>query len=109
NFRLNGQSTPQKDYMIDGKMDEIRISNVIRSADWIRTEYDNQNDPKSFYAIGSEVKDDKLPPTYSNLTESSDPLEIGETEIITINVSDNSGINQVKIEFESANHSMTNI
>ncbi|MHA2282402.1 MAG: DUF2341 domain-containing protein [Promethearchaeota archaeon] len=108
NFRLNGQSSPSKDYMIDGKMDEIRISNVARSADWIRTEFDNQNDPTSFFTIGLEEKDDITPPTYSNLIESSDPLELGETETITINVSDPSGINLVQIEFMGSNHSMNN-
>lgn len=32
----------------NGKIDEVRISNIIRSADWIATEYANQNDPDSF-------------------------------------------------------------
>ncbi|MFW9784959.1 MAG: LamG-like jellyroll fold domain-containing protein, partial [Candidatus Heimdallarchaeota archaeon] len=94
---------------IDGLMDEIRICSVQRSADWIATEYNNQNDPQSFLRIGLEESFDYIPPTYSNLIESSDPLELGNTEIITINVSDPSGINQVKIEFASSNHSMTNI
>ena len=52
---------------------------------------------------------DTTPPSYSNLTESADPLELGSTEIITIDVMDTSGINQVLIEFEVSNHSMTNI
>jgi flagellin-like protein len=40
----------------DGTIDEIRISNVARSADWIKTEYNNQNNTASFFsAIGSEV------------------------------------------------------
>lgn len=36
------------------KMDEIRISNSPKSADWILTEYQNQNNPNSFYSIGAE-------------------------------------------------------
>jgi len=52
---------------------------------------------------------DNLPPSYSNLTESADPLELGATEIITIDVMDPSGINQVLIEFEVNNRSMTNV
>ena len=39
---------------LNGSADEIRISNVIRSADWIATEYNNQGSPSTFYALGSE-------------------------------------------------------
>ncbi|MBP6883887.1 MAG: hypothetical protein KBC06_01495, partial [Candidatus Pacebacteria bacterium] len=36
------------------QFDEVRYSNVIRSAGWITTEYNNQNSPSTFYAVGSE-------------------------------------------------------
>ena len=39
----------------NGTIDEVRISNVARSAEWIETEYNNMNDPSSFYSVGSEV------------------------------------------------------
>ncbi|MFX0024360.1 MAG: LamG-like jellyroll fold domain-containing protein, partial [Candidatus Hermodarchaeota archaeon] len=97
-------------YMFDGIIDEVRISNNIYSADWIKTEYNNQHKPQSFLTIGPEKSLDETPPTYSNLIESSDPLELGNTEVITINVSDPSGINQVQIEFEGSEpENMTNI
>ncbi len=38
----------------DGSMDEIRISQTVRSAEWISAAYNNQNDPSSFYTVGSE-------------------------------------------------------
>lgn len=39
-----------------GEIDELRISTgVSRSVDWIATEYNNQNDPSTFYSIGSET------------------------------------------------------
>ena len=41
-------------YAFAGSMDESRISNVARSADWILTEYRNQSSPSTFYGIGSE-------------------------------------------------------
>ncbi|MFW9820120.1 MAG: LamG-like jellyroll fold domain-containing protein, partial [Candidatus Thorarchaeota archaeon] len=96
-------------YPVDGIIDEPRICVVARSSDWIATEYNNQYQPQSFLTVGPEESFDTTPPTYSNLIESSDPLELGDTEVITINVSDPSGINQVRIEFLDANHSMTNI
>lgn len=40
----------------NGIMDELRISNVVRSADWIATEYANQNSPSTFYTIHPEPK-----------------------------------------------------
>jgi len=37
-----------------GVMDEARVSNVPRSAAWIQTEYNNQNDPSAFFAVQTE-------------------------------------------------------
>jgi hypothetical protein len=104
-----GLVAPSSTYDLNGLLDEIRIIKSQRSADWILTEYNNQNDPQSFLTISTEERFDTTPPTYSGLIESSDPLELGDTEIITINITDPSGINQVKIEFMASNHSMTNI
>jgi hypothetical protein len=36
-----------------GNLDEFRVSNVARSADWIATEYNNQSSPGAFYTIGA--------------------------------------------------------
>ncbi len=38
----------------DGLIDEVRISDVARSAGWIAASYYNQNSPGSFYNIGGE-------------------------------------------------------
>jgi len=37
----------------DGSLDEARISDIARSAEWIETAYDNQNNPESFITLGS--------------------------------------------------------
>ncbi|MBE3120857.1 MAG: DUF2341 domain-containing protein [Thermoplasmata archaeon] len=37
-----------------GVVDEVRLSNIARSNGWITTEYNNQNNPLSFYSIGNE-------------------------------------------------------
>jgi hypothetical protein len=37
------------------EVDEVRISNTARSADWITTEYNNQNSPSTFYSVGAAV------------------------------------------------------
>ena len=38
----------------DGAMDELRISKICRSEEWIITQYNNQNDPSMFLSIGPE-------------------------------------------------------
>ncbi|MFX0145577.1 MAG: DUF2341 domain-containing protein, partial [Candidatus Hodarchaeota archaeon] len=47
--------------LYDGKMDEVRISSVARSRNWIRTEYNNQLNPELFYFLSNEIRveDDK--------------------------------------------------
>jgi len=38
----------------DGILDEIRLTQSLRSADWIEAEYNNQNDPSTYLSVGSE-------------------------------------------------------
>jgi hypothetical protein len=38
----------------EGALDEARISNAVRSADWISTEYYNQSAPNTFYSYSAE-------------------------------------------------------
>ena len=38
-----------------GTIDEVRFSNTIRSGDWIKTCYNNQNDPASFYLVDDGI------------------------------------------------------
>jgi len=40
------------------KLDEVRISNIARSADWIATEFNNQDDPNSFYLVSQAKRVD---------------------------------------------------
>jgi ketosteroid isomerase-like protein len=42
-----------------GSVDEVRISKIARSSAWIATEYNNQNNPATFYSVGVE----ETPPT----------------------------------------------
>lgn len=40
---------------LDCRLDEMRLAKIDRSDDWITAEYNNQYDPSTFYAVGSEV------------------------------------------------------
>ena len=39
---------------IKGMIDEVRISNISRSINWISTSYNNQKSPSTFYTMGNE-------------------------------------------------------
>ena len=39
----------------DGLIDEVRISSIARSADWIATEYANESSPSAFYTVEGKV------------------------------------------------------
>ncbi|PIP34038.1 hypothetical protein COX22_01145, partial [Candidatus Falkowbacteria bacterium CG23_combo_of_CG06-09_8_20_14_all_49_15] len=41
-------------YEVTGKLDELRVTNVSRTAGWIRTEYNNQLDINSFLTFAAE-------------------------------------------------------
>lgn len=43
----------------DGLIDEVKVSNTARSADWITTEYNNQSDPSTFYSIEPETAENQ--------------------------------------------------
>jgi hypothetical protein len=56
-FRLNGESPPHYEHMFDGVLDEVRVSRVVRDACWVATNFNNQDDPGSFYSVGGEEED----------------------------------------------------
>ena len=46
------------DFAYTGGLDELRVSSVGRSADWIRTEYNNQSATSTFYTLSSSQTSD---------------------------------------------------
>jgi hypothetical protein len=42
------------DHHFDGLLDEIRVSTIARSPQWIATTYNNQNNPSGFMSLGPE-------------------------------------------------------
>jgi len=51
-----------------GIIDEVRISSTARSIDWLKTSYNNQNNPSAFITLGSE---EGLAPTVSTIAATS--------------------------------------
>jgi hypothetical protein len=54
-----GSGSTQQEW--DGEIDEAHVSNMVRSADWISTEFNNQDDPNSFYSVGSSKEVPETP------------------------------------------------
>ncbi len=50
-----GGNADRNDRWFDGRMDEVRVSNIMRSDAWISTEHNNQSDPDNFYTLGPQT------------------------------------------------------
>jgi hypothetical protein len=50
-----GKEPFQSLYYFSGRFDELRISDKVRSKGWMRTEYNNQSSPSTFYSVSSEA------------------------------------------------------
>ena len=83
------------------------ISNTLGIKNY--TFYANDTNGSWNSASGSINVIDTTNPTLTDLIESADPLELGQTETIQINATDLSGISQVLIEIDSTNYTMVNI
>ncbi|MFX0209630.1 MAG: DUF2341 domain-containing protein, partial [Candidatus Hodarchaeota archaeon] len=65
NLRFGARGDDPPPNYFNGTIDEVRISNIARSAGWIETEYNNQYNPSNFYSIGREYPVSGIPP-YEN-------------------------------------------
>jgi hypothetical protein len=54
NFWVGSESS-NPSYNFGGLMDEVRFSNISRSASWLATEFANQSSPSTFLTLGSET------------------------------------------------------
>jgi hypothetical protein len=53
-FAIGAQdSTGTMKNYLNGAIDEVRVSNIARSSDWISTEFANQSQPSTFYTVGA--------------------------------------------------------
>jgi uncharacterized repeat protein (TIGR01451 family)/uncharacterized repeat protein (TIGR02059 family) len=64
----------------NGDIDEVKISNIARSANWIRTEFNNQNAPGTFHTVGSQTALDQNPPTLETAVASADSVILDYNE-----------------------------
>ena len=77
----------------NGLIDEIRIHSGIKSSGWIQTEYNNQNDPDSFYTVGSPVVIDNTPPDITINSPDDNSLFGSLAPNFNVEINDSSSIN----------------
>ncbi|MFW9830043.1 MAG: hypothetical protein ACFFEY_20920, partial [Candidatus Thorarchaeota archaeon] len=73
------------------------------------TIYTNDTEGNWNSLTNSITVQDTIKPLLTNLIEITDPLELGQTEIIQINITDISTISQVLIEINGGNYTMVNL
>jgi hypothetical protein len=71
---------------LSGILDEIRISNTARSADWITTEYNNQSATSTFYTMGAQTALDATAPTITSISSDHANGSFTVGEVIDIDV-----------------------
>ena len=86
----NMETSASEERFFDGILDEIRLTQSLRSADWIAAEFNNQNDPSSYLSVGSERTlqsswTDTESTTVRFSTTSSTPVDI--FPIVTMDIS----------------------
>ncbi|MFA5102634.1 MAG: DUF2341 domain-containing protein [Candidatus Thermoplasmatota archaeon] len=73
------------DRALVGWLDEVRISNPIRNASWIATEYNNQYDPSTFYNVGPQEPPANYAPEFSYENPVDDAFDV-DILLSTVNV-----------------------
>ncbi|UCE73247.1 MAG: DUF2341 domain-containing protein [Methanomassiliicoccales archaeon] len=86
-------------YPWNGSIDEVRVSNFTRSADWIATEYNNQNDTSTFYNITDEEFFNDRWLYRKNITINSSQVESDLTNFpVLISITDSDLANKANID-----------
>ncbi|MFX1533108.1 MAG: DUF2341 domain-containing protein [Promethearchaeota archaeon] len=90
----------------DGMLDEMRVATTCRTAAWIVTEYNNQNNSTSFYSIGIEEHMEDLDPPEIMAFGVHDPGD-GQPAFWAQVIDDFSGVANVNITLNGTEYEMT--
>jgi hypothetical protein len=85
----------------DGLIDEVRISNIARSADWLK--FTNCNVRLSCTSYGSEENAPNFTPTITSVTDSPDPVMAGNAVSFSVDWSDANAGENVKVKICKTN------
>lgn len=86
----------------DGTIDEVRLSNVVRSSGWIVTAFNNEDDPSTFFSVGAE--DTGAPNKPTSLLPSARQITVNVT--ISCVVTDNDGDKENVAFYDNSDNSI---
>ncbi|MHA2244192.1 MAG: DUF2341 domain-containing protein, partial [Candidatus Hodarchaeales archaeon] len=92
-------------HFIKGIIDEVRVSNISRSPEWIMTEYNNQYDPDNFYFVGPMEIYDEEPPIINDF--GVDDLGDGSPQFWVDITDEKSSIDFVTLKLNQTSYNMT--
>ena len=114
-FRVGALASTGYTNFISGITDEIRISDIERTAAYINTDYNNSKYPSLFISVGAEQSSgpDITAPSVTNLADSPDPQGYGENVTISATITDAGGVHTALIGItppggSETNYTMTN-
>jgi hypothetical protein len=97
-FRIGRGPESGYPWWFDGMVDEVRMTSQVRTADWLTTEYNNQNAPATFITEGTEedvgalaltsVINDCTISAVRNITTASKVIFIANRDRIAIKLND---------------------
>jgi len=98
-------STCFADSALNGIVDEVRISNIVRDQCWIETEHSNQDTPASFYIVGSQQSTSNSPPTLTvNQPDGTgDTVTVGDSYDIYYDLADSDDVVTVAFYYDDDN------
>ncbi|MDD2666872.1 MAG: DUF2341 domain-containing protein [Methanocellales archaeon] len=102
---LDSSNNPYRYF--SGYIDEVRISNTARSANWIKTEHNNQDAPSTFYTLGDEetpssgVTSPSL--VFVDLTPANDSSQAADFAEINISINEEN-LNEFKFNWNGTNY-----
>jgi len=67
----------------NGGIDEVNVSNVARSGDWVQTQYNNQSSPSAFYALYPENTEEAVPATVSLRASQSQQFSVLGSAVVS--------------------------
>ncbi len=97
-----------KNYL-NGAIDEVRVSNIARSSDWISAEYKNQSNPSAFYAIGSEQSStvgNAVPPPTVSFTSPGNGSTVSNTIAVAATAAANGTATIASVQFKVDGNSL---
>ncbi|HPV66516.1 MAG TPA: DUF2341 domain-containing protein [archaeon] len=81
----------------NGLLDEVRISDILRSESWIKTEYNNQSSPENFYSVGEMADANVIIDTTQTTTNASTGIYMyfgnPDANISNHNINDGNNVN----------------